>query len=468
MLAFISKRLLLLLPTLWLISSVIFLLSKLLPGQAGTQQFDRDIESAYGEVGHAARLQAYRQYLHRTGQDLPLFYISLRSRSEPDTLHRIFPASDQYHLQQLTLRYGHWPSVAAFYRQAQDFQRQVYALPPAEGKLALAGEVELLLLYAEAGTAAARLASLRAQVETHYPAVGLTQKVESVIDAHRQMQQSAHGAAVQFPVIQWNGLQNQYHWWFSSLLQGSLGTSYRDERQVTELLGEALGNTFWLMLGSLVVAVGLAIEISVLLNRQKYRRWGKPVLGLLYILDSIPLFLIALALLLLFSGLGILPSFPLGGIGSYGQEVSGAGAFALRLYYLALPLLCFALARLPYVTGQTYRALEATMSAPFITTARAKGLPESGVLRRHALRNALLPVITLMADFLPSLVAGALVIEIVFAIPGVGRLLTDSVLARDYPVIMGIVLLMALVKILAYILTDIVYYLADPRIKLPA
>jgi peptide/nickel transport system permease protein len=103
--------------------------------------------------------------------------------------------------------------------------------------------------------------------------------------------------------------------------------------------------------------------------------------------------------------------------------------------------------------------------ADFVQTARAKGIAEGLIVTKHILRNSLLPLITLFSGFIPALLGGAVVIEVIFAIPGMGQLLVDSVLARDYPVILGIVLVMGLAKIMAHILADILYYVADPRIR---
>jgi peptide/nickel transport system permease protein len=135
------------------------------------------------------------------------------------------------------------------------------------------------------------------------------------------------------------------------------------------------------------------------------------------------------------------------------------------LQFMALPMLCLVLANLPYLTNQFYHALSGTANQDYIRTARAKGLSENNVIRRHMLRNALLPVITLLSDFLPALVAGAVIIETIFAIPGIGRLLIDSVMARDYPVLVGIVVMVAVFKQLAHLFADLLYAMADPRIR---
>lgn len=459
------KRLLLLLPTLWVISSIIFLLGKLLPGPAGSQLFFRENESSFGESNHTARLEAYRLYLHRTGQDMPLFYVSLSSVAEPDTLYRIFPERDQELVRRLLFQYGHWPTVSSFFRQYASFRSLAQTLPASPQKASLVQQIEETLVQIANQGRNHSPSWLHKQLIVKGASTRLITESERTAVEYYQMLINASPGLTFLPAVHWHGFKNQYHSWFSNIMGGNLGTSFRDGRPVWELLGEALGNTIWLMLGSFCVALILGVEVSLALNRPQISPCSKLVLGILYIIDSIPLFIIALVLLLLFSGTALFPSFPLWSPGLSGSGTPWFDTFTFRLYYLALPLLCLSLARLPYITGQAYRALQENLASAFVTTARAKGLPELKVLRRHALRNSLLPVITLISDFLPSLVAGALVVEVVFAIPGVGRLLTESVLARDYPVVMGIVLLVALVKMVAHILADIFYFLADPRMK---
>lgn len=268
-----------------------------------------------------------------------------------------------------------------------------------------------------------------------------------------------------FPQWSWHGSHNQYHTWLMQLLRGNLGNSYRDQQPVLTILGKAIGNTLLLLVCSLLFTFVLSIELSLALLRTGGRRWRRLVLPLLYALDSIPLFILALVLLVLLAATGYLKLFPLFGLG----EVSAGASFwetaANRFYHLFLPGLCLVLAGIPYVTTQLFRVMQTVAGSPFIMTAHAKGLPASVVLRRHVLRNALLPLITLFTGFLPSLVSGAVVVEVIFAIPGTGRLLTDSVLARDYPVVLGLVFFLAILKAVSHLLADFLYFKADPRTR---
>ncbi len=354
------KRLLYAIPTLWIMVSLIFLLSRVLPGAFGEQQLLMADESFYGKGSAQQRTAAYEQLLNRTNQQLPLFYIS------------IAPIL---------------PSATADYS---------YLLPDFE----------------------------------------------------------------------WHGSQNQYHLWASQLLKGSLGVSFASNRAVADSILEAAGNTIWILLASMVAAIALALVLSISMVQHNRTHWRRFILSFLIVLDSLPLFVLSLLLLLLLANPDALQIFPAFGL-SYGESagLTGFQKIAYDLPYFILPILTLVLAEIPYLTNQLYNALNTSLQSDYIRTARAKGLSERTIILKHALRNALLPVITVLSDLLPVLVAGTIIIETIFAIPGVGRLLVSSVLARDFPVIVGIVVVIALVKMLSHILADVLYTIADPRIK---
>ena len=274
---------------------------------------------------------------------------------------------------------------------------------------------------------------------------------------------AAHGHA-----WQWRGSNNQYQHWLGQLLRGNLGRSYRDGQAVTELLTNALAYTLPLTISAALLAVRLAVWLSVrIATRPRLRQY---VVRGLYVLDAVPLFVLGLLLLLLLANPEVLALFPAYGLGD-DRALAGASGLAqagARLYHLVLPVLCLVLVSLPTLVVPLDEALQTERRADYATTARAKGLPEAAVVRGHALRNALLPTITQLTNLLPALVAGAVVVEVIFALPGVGRLLADAAARRDYPVVVGGVLLTALVRLLAQALADGLYLLADPRIRLRA
>ena len=184
----------------------------------------------------------------------------------------------------------------------------------------------------------------------------------------------------------------------------------------------------------------------MVLSRKSNRLWRPWVLNFMYGLESIPLFLVALFLLALSSAFGLLYDFP--------EEVSQV-----------LVVLCLVLVNLPFLASQAFSSMQTELKQNYALTARAKGLPDKLVLRQHIFRNSLLPVITSLSDFLPALLAGTVVLEVIFSVPGMGRLLVSSVLARDYEVIAALVLFIGLFKMASHLLADLLYAFVDPRIR---
>jgi peptide/nickel transport system permease protein len=263
----------------------------------------------------------------------------------------------------------------------------------------------------------------------------------------------------------WNGHQNQYHQWLRKLLRADLGASFRDGQPVSLLLRTSLGYTVPLTLGAALCSIGISWLLVAGLKPRS--RWWSGLLTVLYGIDAVPLFVVSLLLLLLLANPDMLMLFPAYGLG----RTEPADPWWLQLqtlsYHSALPLLILTLVSLPPLVVQLHSSLRFELGADYILTARAKGRAEVGVVRHHALRNALLPIIALLTDLLPNLIAGSVVVELVFSLPGMGRLLAEAAAARDYPVLLGGVLLIAVARILSQVLADWLYFQADPRIRLP-
>lgn len=256
----------------------------------------------------------------------------------------------------------------------------------------------------------------------------------------------------------------QYWRWLSSFVQGDFGMSFDRARPVRQVIGPALGNT--LILSSLALIVSLTTGVLLgIISAIKRGSGGDDVLtvGSLF-LYSMPGFWLGLMLILLFSR--ILGWLPTSGITSTNYEYMGLGKQILdRLVHLILPVFVLAATS----TASTMRYMRGSMleilQQDFIRTARAKGLPERTVILKHAVRNALSPVITLFGLSVPYIFSGAVIIEIVFAWNGMGRVMVDSIFQRDYPVIIaGTAIIFAMV-LLGNLLADVLYGVVDPRVR---
>ena len=253
-------------------------------------------------------------------------------------------------------------------------------------------------------------------------------------------------------------LATQYVAWVSAAARGDLGRSFKSGEPVATLIGERLGPTLHLTGGALVFALVVAIPLGVLAAVKRNSIWDTLASALALFGVSFPSFWLGIMLILLFSE--VLHLLPPSGLSEYGRE----GDVLARLRHAILPTLTLGLIQMAAFMRFTRSSLLEVLRQDYVRTAHAKGLSAGRVVWRHALRNALIPVVTVVGLSLPTLVGGAVLTETVFAWPGVGRLAVAAVFERDYPIIMGVNLLIAAVVITANLLTDLAYGLVDPRI----
>ena len=260
-------------------------------------------------------------------------------------------------------------------------------------------------------------------------------------------------------------LHIQYLVWLKKLLKLDFGNSFStDNRKVIDKISERIPITIMINILSLLLILIVAIPIGILSATHRNSLFDKLTTVFVFIGFAVPTFWLALLCMILFGiNLGWLP---ISGIKSLGFEQTSFASIALdRVKHLILPVLLSAFGGLAGFSRYTRSTMLEVIRQDYIKTARAKGLPEQTVIYRHALRNALLPVITILGLSVPGLIGGSVIFETIFAIPGMGQLFYGSVMARDYPLIMGILVIGAFLTLLGNILADISYSLADPRIR---
>ena len=249
----------------------------------------------------------------------------------------------------------------------------------------------------------------------------------------------------------------QYATWMGRLLQGDLGHSIRNREPVIENVGRRIKPS--LQLAGFAMAISLLVATPIGILSAARRNSTLDRFGTSFALFGIcmPNFLIALLLIFLF---GVtLRWLPISGYVDPMEE------FWDGIRSLALPAITLGLALAAVITRTLRSSMLEALSEDYIRTARAKGLGDGAVIRRHALKNALIPVVTVLGLQLGTLIGGAVITEYVFALPGVGRLVVDAVFARDYPLVQGVVLLIAVGFILSNLMVDLLYGWIDPRIR---
>ena len=260
-------------------------------------------------------------------------------------------------------------------------------------------------------------------------------------------------------------LHVQYWLWLKKLALFDLGTSFSsDHRPVVDKVMERIPITIVINVLSLFMIIVIAIPIGVLSAVHRDSLFDKATTIFVFIGFAVPTFWLALLLMILF---GVkLNWLPMSGLRSIGYgEVSFFAALFDMAKHLLLPVLLSAFGGLAGLSRYMRSNMLEVIKQDYITTARAKGLSERTVIYKHALRNALLPVITILGLSVPGLIGGSVIFETIFAIPGMGQLFYMSVMSRDYPVIMGILFIGAILTLLGNLIADISYAVADPRIR---
>lgn len=255
------------------------------------------------------------------------------------------------------------------------------------------------------------------------------------------------------------------HWLTGVVTRGDFGRSLRQHRPVAEILGEAIPPTLLLTLSAYLTHLAVAIVAGVWMARRRGRLGERAATVAGLALYSMPAFWLGQMLILAFCrGLGW---FPAGGIAAPDAAfLPPAQRLLDLLHHLALPVLVLGVFSAAGTARYLRNNLAEVLSQDYILAARARGLPERLVQWRHALRNGLLPVVTLAGLSLPFLLGGAVATEVVFAWPGMGRVTVEAIFARDYPVIMGTTALAAILAVAGNLLADLAYGAVDPRIRL--
>lgn len=257
----------------------------------------------------------------------------------------------------------------------------------------------------------------------------------------------------------------QYGKWLGRLSRLDFGTSFsQDRRPVMEKIVERLPITILINVLSIGVILAISLPLGILSATRRNSGFDRATTVLVFLGFATPSFWLAL---LLMDSLGVrLGLFPIAGLKSIGHEyLSFGGQIWDMIHHLILPVFVSAFGGLAGFSRYMRSNMLEVIRQDYILTARAKGLAEGSVIYRHALRNALLPVITILGLSVPGLIGGSVIFETIFAIPGMGKLFYDGVMMRDYPLIMGILVIGAVLTLVGNLIADLSYALADPRIR---
>jgi peptide/nickel transport system permease protein len=275
---------------------------------------------------------------------------------------------------------------------------------------------------------------------------------------------------------------NQYHRWvfgdgnwltgkgseFSKgLLRGDFGTSYVTKQPISEVIGSKIGWSLFFSLGSVLIAYLVSIPLGINAAANKGSRFDKWSTMGLFILYSMPSFWVATILLMTFANPDVLAIFPASGVKPAGGYPDAAGFFEklkITIPYLILPLICYTYSSFAFLSRTMRVSMLEVIGQDYIRTARAKGLAEKTVIWKHALRNSLLPIITVFANIFPYAIGGSVILETIFTIPGMGSESIFAIQNQNYPMIIAVLTITGILTLVGYLVSDILYVMADPRI----
>lgn len=293
-------------------------------------------------------------------------------------------------------------------------------------------------------------------------------------------------------------IHTRYFIWMGNLLTLDFGTSFKDQRPVLERVGEALPITLQLNMISLLLIYLISIPVGTYSATHQHTRSDNAITLVLFVLYSLPSFWVAMLLMYFLGGgggsatlntlcvngftrIGIVEWgavqwmlehilhfrwFPIYGFGTAGsQDWPFWQWFWDRAWHFCLPVFCLTYGGFATISRYARAGLIEVVRQDYIRTSRAYGFSERVVIYKYALRNSLIPIITLLGTLIPAMIGGSVIIESIFSIPGMGRLFYESILGRDYPVVMGVFAITSILTLVGLLLSDILYAITDPRIK---
>ena len=411
--------------------------------------------------------EAYEKEALRRNKHLPGFYFSIRPSYFPDSLYRIVHHRDRQFLKDL-LRYSRCPScVNDFIQAKENFLNDVSRL----SKHGMDDPIrqyraESVLLKNEYNLK--KLDRLIVKISTRSAHDSIFAASAGQLHEKWQALLSSKIKHSSSPKMEWNGCQNQYHKYITGLLGGKFGKSKTDGRSAKDKIVKALKWTLSINITAFVLAGFFGLFLGLWSIKKDDSSVEKTVSSIFYLVYTMPEFWSATLLVIFFTTeeYGAWTNiFPSPGIKPWYFDQPVSTQIVLNAKQLALPVICILLPSLAYMSRIMKSKFSEVLASGFILTLRAKGLSENRILTRHVLKNGLIPFITIMTGSIPALFAGSLVIEIIFNIPGIGKLLFESILSNDWPIISGLVIMLSVVTVSAYLLADILYSRVNPKIN---
>jgi peptide/nickel transport system permease protein len=487
MVKYLVRRILLFIPTLIIISLLAFVISVSAPGDPVSRMMSSAESGDVFQSQSVIQLQQQQLWRHRLGLDLPVFYFSMTPASFPDTLYRIYDRGERSALKSLLYQFGNWKSIEAYHSSLKKLFADLdqIKLDSASQKSLLRSEIHeainqsrfntlALLSSSQTNLIATLLSEMQAQFSRYSFFSAVSSDLQGVRQKFEQMKIASQPWKNYFPAIHFYS-HNQYHRWLfgdgvysKGLIRGDLGISLVSQMAVSTIIWQHIGWSLLLTFISVILAYIISLPVGIRAAVKHGSAFDRSSSVILFLLHSMPAFWVATLLLLVFANPTVLHWFPASGVkpvSGYPANASFLEKVKLSLPYLILPTIAYTYGSLAFLSRLTRSSMLEILHQDYIRTARAKGLPERMVIYKHAFRNALLPIITVFANILPATLGGSVILESIFSIPGMGLETFHAIQNQDYPMIVGVFTLTGVLTLIGYLVADILYVVADPRIS---
>jgi peptide/nickel transport system permease protein len=456
MLKYIFQRLLYFIPTLLVISVIVFGLSKLTPGDPVDNKLQINPESN-STAGFSDEM--YQEVARELGLDKPVFYVTVTARAFPKDLYLILRKDQRTATENLIKQYGNFDEIQTFHQSVKDFLQQIKNTD----SLNLGNNARQLLIQEEDAKISFILNEMH---QSAAPSSILLSKIAAIQAKYAHLKTGATRAQLFLPTFYWYGFDNQYHHWLMNFLRGNFGVA-NNGQAIGDKIQRPLSITLIMSLLAIFLSYLIAIPIGIYTAAHQHTRAGKWLMQGLFALYSLPLFWLALMVLRFLTtpqyGMKIFPS---AGLSDVNTETSFIAFLAVNLSRMILPILCMTIHPTAVIARQLQGAMLENLQLDYIRTARAKGLTWSRILQYHAFRNALFPLITLFGQLLPILITGSFMIEYIFNIKGMGRIAYEAIGEQDWNVVYIVLMLSAAMVLAGNLVADLLYKWANPRVEL--
>lgn len=467
------KKLLLIIPSLFLLSVIVFFLSKLAPGDPVTS-LDSMRQRSQTDFNTPIFSENYRQAARELGLDLPLFYISIQPFAYPDTFYRIVHPLEKKVLKGWLQQSPDWNGIQAFLASERSFIDQLSRASDSIQSIKAYRSILQQLKYIDTNNDLSAIDFQMNEISDslvsnqYFSSPEIATTFSDLLTSYKKTREQKADWYDALPVIRFHGWKNQYHRWLGKILSFDLGLSAVDAQKVKDKIGTALFWTLLYVFTAYLFSLLIAIPTG-LFTAWYHNHWiEKWISAISFAFYAFPLFWIStLAVVFLTNDLYSpwLHWFPEIGIGksSHGMNLFTKGLTALP--HLILPALILSLHSAAGGIRIIRNSAIVELKSDYFVTAKAKGLKNGEILVKHIFPNAMLPVITMLVSGFPAALAGSVVIEVIFNIPGLGRLLYDSIHYMDWNVVFAILLFIGLFTFIFYLLGDLLYAYLNPKIR---